>query len=135
VVRVEILPAPFDESPYPREEVLVETRPLSGIAGRLVTKPRIEVRVMHRPSMTSVRAWAATGRNEALERVTPLLRARVERNREETPRASSERIVRRYTLGPTPLVRDRRSGRSSGRIDRVLKGDLDRFLAPPDEGK
>jgi ATP-dependent Clp protease ATP-binding subunit ClpC len=34
-------------------------------------------------------------------------------------------IIRRYDLSPSPLVRDARSGRSTGRLDRVLAGFLD----------
>jgi len=133
VVRVEVLPAPFDESPYPKDEVQVEIQALSGVAGRLIAKPRLEIRMIHVPSMTSVRAWTAADRGEAVERVTPLLRARAILGSERSERASSETIVRRYTLGPTPLVRDRRTGRSTGRIDRVLRGHLDRLLVPPAE--
>jgi hypothetical protein len=33
--------------------------------------------------------------------------------------------VRRYTFGPAPMVRDRRTGRSTGRLDRVLAGELE----------
>jgi hypothetical protein len=44
-------------------------------------------------------------------------------------------VVRRYALGAAPLVRDARSGRSTGRIDQVFDGSLDVFLAaPPREG-
>jgi hypothetical protein len=33
-----------------------------------------------------------------------------------------------YTLGPSPLVRDTRSGKSTGRLDLVLDSHLDLFL-------
>src|SRR5205823_2132132 len=39
----------------------------------------------------------------------------------------------RYTLGPSPLVRDTRSGKTTGRLDLVLDGHLDIFLMPADE--
>jgi hypothetical protein len=38
-------------------------------------------------------------------------------------------VVRRYTLGPAPRVRDLRSGRTTGRLDQVFEGHLDVFLA------
>jgi hypothetical protein len=41
---------------------------------------------------------------------------------------SSPAFVRRYILGPSPLVRDLRLRRSTGRLDRVFKGYLDGFL-------
>jgi hypothetical protein len=40
-------------------------------------------------------------------------------------------VVRRYGLGPQPLVRDVRTGLSTGRVEQVLEGQLDVFLLPP----
>ena len=43
-------------------------------------------------------------------------------------------MVRRYRRGPSTLVRDQRTGRSTGRLDQVLEGHLDMFLLPPAGG-
>jgi hypothetical protein len=40
--------------------------------------------------------------------------------------------VRRYRFGANPGVRDRRSGRSTPRLGRVLEGELDSFLFAAD---
>ncbi|HET9485085.1 MAG TPA: AAA family ATPase, partial [Xanthomonadales bacterium] len=45
------------------------------------------------------------------------------------PADSDLRIRRRYTDGPSPLVRDALGGWRSGRLDRVLGGDFDLFAA------
>jgi hypothetical protein len=59
----------------------------------------------------------------------PLLLARLEAAQQRTGQtASRPPVVRRYTLGPTTLVRDLRSGRTTGRLDQVLEGQLDAFL-------
>jgi hypothetical protein len=89
------------------------------------------VQLFHVPSMTAVRAWIDGGRAEALERLRPLLRARLEASAQPAG-AARPPVVRRYTLGPTTLVRDLRSGRSTGRLDQVLEGHLDMFLTPPE---
>ena len=34
-------------------------------------------------------------------------------------------VVRRYQLGGSGVIRDRRTGRSTGRVDRVLGGELE----------
>jgi protein subunit release factor A len=133
VVRVEVLPAPVEEGPFPGEEVRAERRSLREVPGRLVARPRSEVTLLHLPTMISVRVWSGGRKDEGLERATLLLRGRVEVAREGPTPVTSEPIVRRYTLGPTPLVRDRVTGRTTGRLDRVLRGDLDLLLAPPSE--
>ena len=79
--------------------------------------------------MASVRAWTSGAKAEAVERVELLLRARVMVGRGDGVVGAS--VVRRYTLGPSPLVRDQRSGRTSGRLEDVLDGDLGAFLQLP----
>ncbi len=46
------------------------------------------------------------------------------------PPRPSDDLVRRYEFGPSPVVRDAQSGRSSGRLDRVLAGSLDLVRGP-----
>jgi hypothetical protein len=48
----------------------------------------------------------------------------------EAPRPEKPPVVRRYSLGPAPLVRDVRTGKSTGRLDLILEGNLDPFLMP-----
>ena len=109
LVRVDVLRAPSDETPL--SDVKVETRQLPD--------GRYEVNLLHVPSLTSVRAWC--DREDALEKLHPVLRARVEQG---TP-SGDDHIVRRYRFGPQPFVRDRRTGRRTGRLDQVLNGEVD----------
>src|SRR5262249_33442131 len=57
VVRVDVLPAPAADKPFAAGEVRVETRALRGVKGRLLAKPKLEITLLHVPSMTSVHAW------------------------------------------------------------------------------
>jgi len=125
VVRVDVLPLPIGD-PLGKDEVRAEIKPLTNATGRLLAKPRFEVQMLHVPSMTAVRAWTDGPKAEAGERLRPLLAARVEATRIESSEQPS--FVRRYVLGPAPLVRDVRSRRSTGRLDRVLQGHIDVFL-------
>jgi ATP-dependent Clp protease ATP-binding subunit ClpC len=128
VVRVEVLPVPLEEPS--REAIHAEVRPLGEVSGRLMVRPRLEVHLRHEPSLTTLRAWTDRPRSEAVERLKLLLRARMSAM-ESAPMAEGRSpVVRRYSLGPAPLVRDARSGRSTGRIEQVLDGNLDLFLTP-----
>ncbi len=119
-VRVEVLPVPDDDDLLPRRALKVSVRRLKGVKGRLLPGPTLELALLHPSSMTSLRAHTAGPETEALARLLPLLTARA---RAEPPAAVA--VVRRYHLGPSPLVRDRRSGRQTGRLEQVLAGDLD----------
>src|SRR5439155_23314000 len=130
VVRVEVLPVPISAADFGHDEVRVEARPLKGDRGRLLARLKFDVQLFHVPTLVSVRAWSDGSKTEAVERLRVLLRARVEAAR-SAGEVGRPPLVRRYTLGPTTLVRDVRSGRSSGRLDQVLDGYLDAFLATP----
>jgi ATP-dependent Clp protease ATP-binding subunit ClpC len=134
VVRVEVLPVPAGDAVFGPEEVRIEVKPLGGARGRLLARMRHDLQLFHVPSMTAVRAWTDGSKAAAVERLRPLLWARVEAARAGPAEPSGRPpLVRRYTLGPTTLVRDLRSGRSTGRLDQVLEGQLDMFLlgGPP----
>jgi ATP-dependent Clp protease ATP-binding subunit ClpC len=131
VVHVEVLPTPLGDAVFAADELRVETRSLTKTAGRLLRQLKHEVRLFHVPSMTAVRAWTDGTKAEAVDKVKVLLRARLDATAaHEGERPQRPPVVRRYTLGPTTLVRDLRSGRSTGRLDQVLEGHLEAFLRP-----
>jgi ATP-dependent Clp protease ATP-binding subunit ClpC len=133
MVRVEVLPVPTEDDAHAREQVEVEVRPLEEATGRLMTRPRLEVQLRHRPSLLTLRAWSDRSRAEAVDWLRPLLWARLAAG-DAAASEGGPAVVRRYALGAAPLVRDVRSGRSTGRIDQVLDGNLDVFLAPGPHG-
>jgi peptide chain release factor 2 len=133
VIRVEVLPAPLGEASFGKEEVRCEVRALVDTKGRLGGRLKHEVRMFHLSTMTALEARLDGSKSEALDRLRPLLLARIEAIRKEAGHAESTRMptIRRYTLGPTTLVRDTRSGRTTGRLDQILQGYLEPFLQPP----
>jgi ATP-dependent Clp protease ATP-binding subunit ClpC len=130
VVRVEVFPVPFRPESFERNSVVAEFRSLEGARSRFFERPRFEVHLSHRPTLTSLRAWTDRPRAEAVEHLKPLLRARIEAAGQE---AAGSGVVRRYRFGAAPLVRDTRSGRSTGRLEMVLDGHLDIFFVAPGE--
>jgi hypothetical protein len=82
--------------------------------------------------MAAVRAWTAGSKAEAIKRLRPLLRARVDGAAGGTGNVRSPTLVRRYHLGPAPLVRDFRTGQTTGRLDQVFEGRLDLFVGLPE---
>jgi len=125
-VRVEVLRVPPEAVAFPAAELHIETQPLRDVPGRLLPRLKLEVQLLHTPSMIAVRAWTDAARAQAVDALGPLLWARLEAAR--TPAASPPAVVRRYVLGPSPYVKDLRLGRTTGRVDLVLKGHLDPFL-------
>jgi len=132
VVRVEVLPAPAGEPSFAPAELDIVVRPLHAVRGRLIGHVNHDVRIFHAKSMLSVRGWCEGSKAEALERMKMLLCARLAAHGQPAQvSAKGGPVVRRYRLGPQTLVRDQRTGRSTGRLDQVLEGQLDMFLLPP----
>jgi ATP-dependent Clp protease ATP-binding subunit ClpC len=130
VVRVEVLPVPATDPAFAAGELDIVVRPLSATRGRLVGHLHHDVRIFHARSMTSVRGWCDGNKTDAIARMTMLLAARLQ----AAPAPDRAPVVRRYRLGPSTLVRDQRTGRSTGRLDQILDGQLDMFLQPPANG-
>ncbi|MCI0455352.1 MAG: AAA family ATPase, partial [Gemmataceae bacterium] len=101
VVRVEVLPVPVGETDFGHDEVRVEVRSLGAARGRLLARVKHDVLLFHVESLTSVRAWMDGSKAEALQRLRPYLRARVEASRTSGSETARPPLVRRYTLGPT----------------------------------
>jgi peptide chain release factor 1 len=130
LVRVEALPIPVAPPRFPPHELRSDVKPLRDAPVRLLRQARFEVSLTHLPSKTTLRAWVDRPKRDAVAPLLTVLHARLE----SAEQHSRDEIVRRYTLGPAPLVRDERSGRRTGRLEEVLAGDLDLFFTPNPSG-
>jgi protein subunit release factor A len=138
VVRVEVLPAPAEPRPFSRDEVRVDVRPL-GREHRRLARPRWEITLLHLPTMVTMHVWSESRTDATLERLSAYLRARVDAGARAATRgdappesmpipAALVAVVRRYALGPTPFVRDLRTGKKTAKVQRVLEGRIEMFL-------
>jgi hypothetical protein len=126
-----------------RELLRVETRPVVGRPGKefqrhvkakiaALKPPRkrllhadLSVSLFHEPTVRSMEFWTRGPREEALERGLAVLHAvAVDQSRE----LESVGIIRQYDVGMAPKVKDMRTGRTTTRVNRVFKGDLDIVL-------
>ena len=135
VVRVRVLPYPVNDGAAERgERFEVSARPTSA-AGELLAKPAFDVTARDAGRHATVRLRCGGTREDALAAAATVLRAELAAatGRASGGAAADEQPVlrRRYVLGPAPMVRDPVVKRSSGNLDRVLRGALDGYLRLP----
>ncbi len=131
LVRVDVLRAVPERTVLRERDVRAEVRPLSQRTGRLAPTLTSEVHLVHTPSLTSLRARSPLAADEAraaLRGWLAAILAAAAATADTAPREPS--ITRRYQLGSAGVVRDQRSGRSTGRVDRVLGGELELVQGP-----
>lgn len=116
-----------------------ETFRSSGPGGQNVNKLETAVRVTHIPTGTSVAVQSersqAQNKEKALQVLYSKLVKRMEAERtsqinELKPNVSIEwgSQIRSYVLHPYQMVKDHRTGVKSSQPDKVLDGDLDKFI-------
>jgi peptide chain release factor 2 len=122
------------------DDLQVDTYRASGAGGQHVNKTDSAVRITHRPtgivvqcqnerSQSSNRATAMTMlRAKLLERQEREREQEIAREKGESQSADFGSQIRSYVLHPYTLVKDHRTGREMGDVQRVLDGDLDGFV-------
>jgi ATP-dependent Clp protease ATP-binding subunit ClpC len=123
-VRVDVHAAAEHLASEPREGLSSSTRKLDGAKGREIARPTLEARVFDSARASSAVVWTSASRDTALAHARLLLESR---GGQPTP--TGDHVVRRYQLGPSPLVKDTRSKSQTGKLHRVLDGEIDEFLA------
>lgn len=140
---VEILPeivaTDFKINP---KDLRIETYRSSGPGGQNVNKLDTAVRVTHIPSGIAVAVQSERSQLQNKEKAMQLLNSRLAQKMEDAkvkelaelkPELKSGSIewgsqIRSYVLHPYQMVKDHRSGVKSSQPDRVLDGDLDKFI-------
>ena len=122
------------------DDLQVDTYRASGAGGQHVNKTDSAVRITHLPSgivvqcqnersQSSNRATAmAMLRAKLLERKERERREEIAREKGEAQDVNFGSQIRSYVLHPYTMVKDHRTGEESGDVQRVLDGDLDRFI-------
>jgi peptide chain release factor 2 len=139
---VEVAPVVEDagEVEIDEDDLQVDTYRASGAGGQHVNKTDSAVRITHRPSGIVVQCQNERSQSSNRATAMAMLRAKLlerrERERqEEIAREKGEAQdvnfgsqIRSYVLHPYTMVKDHRTGEESGDVQRVLDGDLDRFV-------
>jgi peptide chain release factor 2 len=139
---VEVAPVVADtgEIEIDEDDLQVDTYRASGAGGQHVNKTDSAVRITHRP--TGIVVQCQNERSQSSNRATAMamLRAKLlalrEREREEEiarEKGEAQDVnfgsqIRSYVMHPYSMVKDHRTGVEVGDVERVLAGDLDRFV-------
>jgi peptide chain release factor 2 len=139
---VEVAPVVPDSADVEIDEddLVIDTYRASGAGGQHVNKTDSAVRITHRP--TGIVVQCQNERSQSSNRATAMamLRAKLleRRERERQQEIAREKgevqdvnfgsQIRSYVLHPYTMVKDHRTGEEVGDVQRVLDGDLDRFV-------
>jgi peptide chain release factor 2 len=122
------------------DDLQVDTYRASGAGGQHVNKTDSAVRITHKPtgivvqcqnerSQSSNKATAmAMLRSKLLELEERKRQEELARERGEAQSAEWGNQIRSYVLHPYTMVKDHRTNEEAGDVQRVLDGDLDRFV-------
>ena len=139
---VEVSPLVDDavEVEVSEEDLQIDTYRASGAGGQHVNKTDSAVRITHRPSGTVVQCQNERSQSSNKATAMAMLRSKLleleeQKRREELAREKGEAQdvgwgsqIRSYVLQPYTMVKDHRTGEEMGDVQRVLEGDLDRFV-------
>jgi len=122
-------------------DLKIDTFRSSGPGGQNVNKLETAVRVTHIPTGIMVAVQSERSQAQNKEKAMQLLLSRIAQRMEEAKakelselRAERREIewgsqIRSYVLNPYQMVKDHRTGVKSSQPEKVLDGDLDKFLS------
>ena len=132
-VKVNVLPI-VEELPSGGSDVWIEQRNAHG-AGQRCKRYRSEIQATHRASRLSLTVRSDLDKEKAADLVGDLVLAQrrwIDTLAESNSQAESrtdESVVRRYTLRPSQLAKDSRTGVTTRRLSELWNGAIDPFLS------
>lgn len=123
----------------PEKDLKFEFYRSSGPGGQNVNKVETAVRILHLPTGLSASSQAERSQVQNRERALKLLKAKIFQLMEKNQVAEIKELrtkvkpewgnqIRSYVLNPYKLVKDHRTECESTESDKVLSGELDKFI-------
>ncbi len=139
---VEVIPQYNDEIKIEIEDkdLEIDTMRSSGAGGQHINKTDSAVRMKHIPS--GIVVFSQTERSQILnrERCLMMLKSKLYQKQVEENEAKLKALkgeqkaiewgsqIRSYVFCPYTMVKDHRTGQEEGNVDKVMDGDIDKFL-------